>query len=1002
MKKALKIVSILLAIVVLLPTIAVTLLNTNKVQNYLVDKVATFLSEEWGADVSVGRVDYRIPNHIKVDYLYLSDIEGDTLAFVSQVDGAFKAKALLDRQLIISSLLIDGPVFNLKKYADGTNNLQFLIDYFRRDQPKENKFQFQINQLAITHGVLSYRDYSDTIVSQGFSPKNIRVEQLNTQLSLDTISTELIAASVKQFSCVEQSGFTIDDFALSVRADKSSCVIPSLRLEMGTSLFSLNDVSVNYGSLNAFRDSLSQIQMVGEVDAEHFNLSKLSSVVPRLASFRDELNLCARFSGTPNNVLLDTIVASYGKVLSLSGKITAQNLLLLDSLAANGRIDALNFNMAGVQDLIANLRQQPFSLPKKMFAFGNATYTGEFDGRLEQMKLLGNLSTDLGSLRTDVGVSVKNHFRDINLDGCFSTKAFNLKPLVNDDLGSTAFDVDIALTRSEEMPMKLMVDGVIDAITYKGYTHHHILLDGEYQGKNINGHLVTNDENGSLEFDGNVSIGKESHKYQFVARIDDFSPYQMRLIKEYPNFDASLVLTADLEGEHIESLNGFVRIDSMLINNYGSYFLDSLHIQSKTNDQTRENHLSIQSPLISGMLYGKYTIASLTNHLMALLSEYMPLLNYEKKASFDNDLRYFIEISSTEQLCKVLDIPWYTTKPTTISGFYSDDIHRLNAEIELQHLTNGTRQISDAVLHAYNSDDQLRLLLSTDVNIPNDTMLIDLDVKMARDTISANLLWRNLVSDTITAGEFVTKACLFKQNDGLCVDAHILPTQIFLNDVPFEIGKSEVLFSPQKIEIDSFSLTSRNQHILIDGIASKDANDILNVELSNVSLDYIFSIVPLKAITLGGDITGTAQIGGLLSKPLIDASVSSENFTFNGTNYGHVEASTDVDLEQKRVNFNGDVFGERTTPAASLWGFYGMENDTIDINGHADAINLAFINHFTEGILDNIAGLANGDVHIYGVAKKGISVTAKAYVDSGQIGVSYLGTKYHFSDTLEL
>lgn len=1002
MKKALKIVSALVAIIVMLLIVLFILLNTRGVQNYLVGKVASTLSKEWGTEVSVGAVSYRIPNHLSVDYLYLSDQQSDTLAFVSSATASFQPKALLNRQLIITSVKIDDPLFKLKKNEDGTTNLQFLIDYFKREKPKNNKFQFQIADVEITNGSLSYRDLGDTIPHDGFSPKDIRIEQLNTKFSIDTLAKDLYAAEIRQFSCAEQSGLVIDDLIVKFLADNHRCNIPKLRLEMGQSQLALTDISFAYDSLKDIAKNIAQLQMSGQVEANNFDLSKFQPLVPRLAGLKSNLNLLTRFQGTPNSLTLDTIALSYGKSLSLYGNVKVFNMLTPDSLDTEGHIRSLNFNMAGVQDLVANLRKEPFVLPKQLFAIGNATYKGDFEGRVENLKLLGELSTDVGALKTNVEMKVTNHYHAIALNGCFSSKQLNLRDLIHPDLGSTAFDVDIALTTAQETPMKLVVDGVVDALTYKGYTHHNITLAGEYQNQNFDGHVKTDDVNGSLEFDGSIRLGEEVHKYQFAARVDNFSPNKLRLIKEYPDFDASIVVYADLEGKHIESLNGYVRLDSLLINNKGSYFLDSLSLRSKTNDATRENHLSISSSQVSGMLYGKYTVASLTNHLLAFLSEYMPLLNCKETKSFNNDLRYFFEVNSTEQLCKVMEIPWYTTKPTTISGFYSDADHRLNAQIDVQHLTNGTQEIGNAVIRAYNSNDQLRLTLSTDMKVPNDTMLVNLDVKMAKDTINANLLWRNLLSDTITAGEFITKASLFKQNDTLCFDANILPTQIFFNNVPFEIGHSTVHYNPNRIEVDSFSLVSRNQHLLLDGIISKAPEDLLTVELENISLDYIFSIVPLKAITLGGEVTGTAKIGALLSQPLIEASVSSQNFNFNGANYGHVEASTDVDLENKRVNFNGDVYGHRESPLATLNGFFGFTNDTIDIIGHANGIKLDFINHFTEGILNNISGQADGDVHIYGIAKKGISVTAKAYVEEGQIGVEYLGTKYHFNDTIEL
>ena len=98
------------------------LVRNGEVQTAAVRWLAAEVSQALKADIDVGHVDYRFFNTLHIDDIYVSDQQGDTLAYVGTVDVQVRMRDLLRRKVSVRKVAIDRPYVNLHDH-----NYDFLV-----------------------------------------------------------------------------------------------------------------------------------------------------------------------------------------------------------------------------------------------------------------------------------------------------------------------------------------------------------------------------------------------------------------------------------------------------------------------------------------------------------------------------------------------------------------------------------------------------------------------------------------------------------------------------------------------------------------------------------------------------------------------------------------------------------------------------------------------------------------------------------------------------------
>ena len=115
----------------------IAILNSTIVQSFLAAKASDFFSKEWKAKVSIGGLEIRPFLTVGLKDVYLENPNKDTVATVGYLEASLK-KLEFVKGLEFSSVRLDDVNFNLT-IENSKLNLNFIIDYFKSDKPKDDK-----------------------------------------------------------------------------------------------------------------------------------------------------------------------------------------------------------------------------------------------------------------------------------------------------------------------------------------------------------------------------------------------------------------------------------------------------------------------------------------------------------------------------------------------------------------------------------------------------------------------------------------------------------------------------------------------------------------------------------------------------------------------------------------------------------------------------------------------------------------------------------------------
>lgn len=131
-------------------------LQSPVVQNWIIQKVTAYLSEELKTEVRIENVRIEFFDNLVLDHFYVADRNGDTLLYAGKLVAGLNSNffALLDNKAEFNEISLHHARFNIKRgEGQAESNLQFIIDYFRTDTPEPKQaprpFNIKVQKLEL-------------------------------------------------------------------------------------------------------------------------------------------------------------------------------------------------------------------------------------------------------------------------------------------------------------------------------------------------------------------------------------------------------------------------------------------------------------------------------------------------------------------------------------------------------------------------------------------------------------------------------------------------------------------------------------------------------------------------------------------------------------------------------------------------------------------------------------------------------------------------------------
>lgn len=1004
----------------------ILLLNIPFIQRQISSIVAGELSGLLGSNLTVGRIDMGLLNRIIIEDLLLEDQSGEELAKISRLSARIELSQLLQGKISIANVQLFG--FNIalrKEHPDAVPNYQFVLDAFASKDTvqKENNLDLRINSILIRRGKLSYDVASEEETPGLFNANHIRLQNLLANISLKALSKDSLNVAIKRLSLEEaNSGFELKRLRMKLLANDRSLCMDNFAVELPRTQLSTDTLRLEYDSFDSFKHLADSVRFSLHLLPSQITLQDLSAFVPAFRNFKEGLQLELETSGTLNQMECPLFsLHNNSEHFRLKADVSLQDLSHFDDALVLGHLSTLYADPEGIAFFVRNLSETA-AVPPVLQHLGTVSFQGEVAGSLSDLSTFGELHTDCGTVNMDLKVG-KDGAKNPVYEGQVQTDDFALGTLLGDDkIGNTTFNLNIKGTHDGKSHPNVWLQGIVSSINYNDYTYTDIVMDGEYWGGGFLGSIAMNDNNGSIQVNGNFNMAAATPVFNLTATVDSLRLHDLKLTPKYEGNELSLRLRADFTGGSIDEMNGEINIDSLLfVTPQATHFTDNIRLASEWQD-SRHKRLTLESQFLKGCIEGDFSYRTLPAGIMNMMHHYLPALVPQDKGKVqqtDNNFSFSLDVYDTDLITALFDLPLKVYTHSTVKGFFNDKARRLRVEGYFPRLRYGNKFIESGMVLCENPEDSFHLKARLTNRKQEGAVNIALDAVARNDSLHTVLDWGNSSTSTYSGKlASVTRFLREQMETGKHVDAaakrlsgqkhhspaplktviDIQSTHAILNDTLWEVSPSQIVIDSGKVYVNDFNFRHEERHLHVDGIISNQPQDTLRLDLKCINIGYVFDIADL-GVNFQGEATGPAYACSLLKDPVMNADLFIRNFGLNNAPLGNADIHGEWHHDVKGILLDAHI-QEKDIAKTYVSGYvYPLKpTSALDLQIKANGTNLQFIHYYMEGITSRFTGRVTGDVHLYGKFKK---LTMQGKVDAdASFKVDVLNTTYTVKDSI--
>ena len=979
-----RIINITIWTLIGLYTAIIILLHIPSIQTYIGGCVADALCDKFGTKVKVGRVDLGFINRLILDDSYMQDKNGKQMLRVSRISVKINLLALANRQIEITSAQFFGLHANLYKATpEAKPNFQFVVDALAsKDSTKQKTpLDLQINSLIIRNGEISYRVLSRPSRPGKFSADDINARNISAHIIINRITDDSLNVKVKRIAFDERCGFKLKSLSLSAIACRTKAKIENFKLELPATLIQIPSLQASYRMKNG-QIEMPTLQFDGSINAPYISPSDLAVFVPTLTRLNMRPALDIQFNGTGSSLTVNKIsVNTTDGSLQLVANGGVKNYPANPSWYTN--IDQLKVGQQAISNIYAVATGK--NVPNIIERLGNVQITGYAGGNKKNIASEGKLHTSPGNL------TLAFDKRGDKITAHMETVRFNIGSLVNDNkLGHISANLNMHGSSKDNFAAQ----GRVYDFDYNGYKYRSLNLNATYRNKRLEGKANIDDPNVQLTAIGTFVNNGAKPNLQLNANIAHFEPNTLRLTDKWQQTAFAANIACDIKGSDINNADGSIELhDFAMRGPETEYNINNVSV--KTGYNNGNHFLDVDSDFGTIDINGHFSYNTIVRSVLNMVAAKLPTipgLTHKPQREF-NDFTINASLNSTEWMNRLLGIPLEIHRPLNISGEIDDKNEKINLWCDVPSFTFNGNRFSDAFINVESPSDTLK----ADIRIKKladrgKYMALHLNAGASDNHLNTSLSFRNNERHPLKG--IINASTVFAKDEEDVSTAYIdvLPSRATIGDTTWHVAPSSIIYSKNKLQVNSFSVSHDNQMLAINGTATKSENDSLLVTLNDIDVSYVLNLVNFHSVDFFGMASGEARIAGAFSeKPLLSADVIVKDFKFETGRMGTLYANVGYNHEEGNIEINA-VAKDEDNRWTDINGYVSPKHNYIDLAIDAHRTRAEFMESFCGSFMDNVNADINGNVNVVGPLNN-INLVGKAVVD-GSVRLSALNTTY--------
>lgn len=979
-----RIINITIWTLIGLYTAIIILLHIPSIQTYIGGCVADALCDKFGTKVKVGRVDLGFINRLILDDSYMQDKNGEQMLRVSRISVKINLLALANGQIEITSAQFFGLHANLYKATpEAKPNFQFVIDALAsKDSTKQKTpLDLQINSLIIRNGEISYRVLSRPSRPGKFSADDINARNISAHIIINRITDDSLNVKVKRIAFDERCGFKLKSLSLSAIACRTKTKIENFKLELPATLIQIPSLQASYRMKNG-QIEMPTLQFDGSIKAPYISPSDLAVFVPTLTRLNMRPALDIQFNGTGSSLTVKKIsINTTDGSLQLVANGGVKNYPANPSWYTN--IDQLKAGQQAISNIYAVATGK--NVPNIIERLGNVQITGYAGGDKKNIASEGKLHTSPGNL------TLAFDKRGDKITAHMETVRFDIGSLVNDNkLGHISTNLNVHGSSKDNFAAQ----GRVYDFDYNGYKYRSLNLNATYRHKRLEGKANIDDPNVQLTAIGTFVNNGAKPNLQLKANIAYFEPNTLRLTDKWQQTAFAANIACDIKGSDINNADGSIELrDFSMRGPETEYNINNVSV--KTGYDNGNHFLDVDSDFGTIDINGHFSYNTIVRSVLNMVAAKLPTipgLTHKPQREF-NDFTLNASLNSTEWMNRLLGIPLEIHRPLNISGEIDDKNEKINLWCDVPSFTFNGNRFSDAFVNVESPSDTLK----ADIRIKKladrgKYMALHLNAGASDNHLNTSLSFSNNERHPLKG--IINSSTVFAKDEEGVSTAYIdvLPSRATIGDTTWHVAPSSIIYSKNKLQVNSFSVSHDNQMLAINGTATKSENDSLLVTLNDIDVSYVLNLVNFHSVDFLGMASGEARIAGAFSeKPLLSADVIVKDFKFETGRMGTLYANVGYNHEEGNIEINA-VAKDEDNRWTDINGYVSPKHNYIDLAIDAHRTRAEFMESFCGSFMDNVNADINGNVNVVGPLNN-INLVGKAVVD-GSVRLSALNTTY--------
>lgn len=993
------------------------LVQTPAVQSFAARSVIARIENGLGAKISFERIQIKPFSTVVLTGVRIEDenpaifrdLEPQPVVFrAGTLSASFTLRGLLSSNGIhLRKLEIDDALFALVIEGQRKNNLQrvfgltpsgkgmgYFGDILSVRDVNIHQLRYRMTSYhdfsAITHG-LRWDDIDATADIKG---KNLK------------IAKGKIMGKVTEARLSDKCGYNILKLSGDVTGQRSNVSITDLHLIDPWSDVTLPSFSMDYETSRSFKYFVDKVSMTGDIAESHLDIRTLSFFAPSLPQIDEAVDIKAgaHFEGPVNALAVSNLAITEKNGIQLAADCELNRITTLADASLKLNLKSLETDTKSLESLLNSVTGKE-TISLKNYAPGKIfNLKGKIHGPANALSLALGLTSDAGAAETSLKITdLVNKDKAAEITGTISTDDLDvgaiagIKPVHEVSLFSGLH------ARLGKSSATVTVDSLkVSRLNVMDYDYSGINAAGTFSNRSFDGKIVCQDPNMSFLFQGLVNLSNRTKNalYRFYFNLGYADLHAVNLDKRRiskANGELNANYMRITKGDIIGSVN--VK-DLTLESLSGRHKIGDIELNSHSNDNV--HRITFQSSFANGTYQGSKPIANIVKDIQQVtLKREVPALYGSKPEKYSGDSYDFnFDFSDSRDLLSFILPGLYIADSTSVKLRISPE-GTMTSDVNSSRIAFKDKFMKHLSIAMDNKEGSLNgKITSEELSLSSLKFKYNSLILFAED----NYVGMGFQYDNQTAlenkGEILLSSELSRDDrDSLVVNGETMLSNIYYNGNAWKINPCTFSAGSRGVKIDKLLLESNDQSILANGGFSKTHSDTLEVNLSRIDMGIASALLG-NSIDLKGFLSGHAMLTSPVKGQLgLLASLVCEDTQVSGEDLGTLKLGSSWDDEGKRLNLiaRNELDGRSSL---NMRGDYLMANKSVSADVTLDKFNLGYLKQPLHGVLSDLQGALDGNIHISGPLKGPEISSESLSLDNVMARIAFTDVPYWINGTM--